>query len=114
MRSTPDDGPKVGEVRVSAVKSDRLFDEVKNEKKWSSHLDEETGKIYFFNELTRKRVEEKPADYDGEYVIGEQRRFDEMKYNRIDFTKQFCTPLELEPVATQAKPASTYGEAQIG
>jgi hypothetical protein len=64
---------------------------VRNEKRWSSHLDDVTGRVYFLNEITKERVEEKPADYDGEYVIGEQRRYDEMKYSNIDFTKRFKT-----------------------
>lgn len=55
--------------------------------------------MYFLNAITKQRVQEKPKDYDGEYVIGEKSARDKVeKYGNIDFTKRFCTPLEVERV----------------
>jgi hypothetical protein len=88
---------------------------VRNEKKWSSHLDED-GRIYFLNEVTKERVEEKPSDYDGEYVIGEERRYDEMKYSNIDFTKRFKTEFdpEVKVQVKEVKRESKFGEGLLG
>lgn len=76
------------------MKADNLFEQVKNERKWQSQLDYQTGKVFFFNNITKERQDEKPSDYDGDYVIGEKASVGELKYNSLDFTKRFCTPLE--------------------
>jgi len=77
---------------------------------------DENGRIYFFNQLTKQRLDEKPHDYDGEYVIGEERRYDEMKYSNIDFTKRFKTEFdpEVKEQVNEVKRESKFGEGLLG
>ena len=79
-----------------------MFAQVKSEPMWSSQLDPDTNEVYFLNRKTEERVKEKPKDYDGHYVIGEgatsqTKTEDKAIYDRTfgDFSKKFCTPLEL-------------------
>ena len=79
-----------------------MLELVKNEPIWSSHLDPNTNEVYFFNRKTDEKVFEKPKDYDGHYIIGEgatskTKSEDIAIYERTfgDFSKKFCTPLEL-------------------
>lgn len=32
---------------------------------WSSHYDEDSGEVYYYNRLTKKSVWEKPSNFDG-------------------------------------------------
>ena len=49
--------------------------------------------------MTKERCSEKPDDYDGEYIIGQEANKKEIvKYDHLDFTKRFCTPLDEAPV----------------
>ena len=49
-----------------------LLDNIKNEPVWHSYLDDETNEVHFYNRVTKEAQKEKPKDYDGYYVIGEQ------------------------------------------
>ena len=79
---------------------ENLFDQVKNEKKWSSHLDEDTNKIYFYNRVTKESTFSKPTDYDGDYIIGQKGKSSVETYSTMHFTKRFCTPMDLPPSHT--------------
>ena len=107
-----------------------LLDNIKNEPVWHSYLDDETNEVHFYNRVTKEAQKEKPKDYDGYYVIGEQSneatkaKTDEQTiYDRTfgDMSKRFCTPMELAaqpllPVtdSTQPAPAETSGFPILG
>lgn len=80
-----------------------MLKDIKSEPVWSSYLDPEDGTtVLFFNRVTKASVDEKPRDYDGHYVIGEQtaRQKEDQAAKKIyertfgDMSKMFCTPLE--------------------
>lgn len=78
------------------IGSKHLLSDIKSDPKWSSHLDDDTGKIYFFNRLTKERCSSKPADYDGHYIIGETKNKQSEYENTFgDFGKKFCTPMDI-------------------
>ena len=84
-----------------------MLDEIKSEPVWSSYLDpEDETTVLFYNRVTKESQAEKPADYDGHYVIGEaaaskkpgskEDAVAKKIYERTfgDMSKMFCTPLE--------------------
>ena len=49
-----------------------MLAEIKSEPVWSSYLDpEDETTVLFYNRVTKESVSDKPANYDGHYVIGE-------------------------------------------
>lgn len=83
--------------------SSGMLNDIKSEPVWSSYLDPEDGTtVMFFNRVTKVSVSDKPNDYDGHYVIGEQtaRQKEDQAAKKIyertfgDMSKMFCTPLE--------------------
>jgi len=84
-----------------------MLQDIKSEPVWSSYLDpEDETTVLFYNRVTKKSVGEKPADYDGHYVIGDQSsrqkedKAAKLIYERTfgDMSKMFCTPLETADV----------------
>eukprot|EP00347_Sterkiella_histriomuscorum_P014253 403361588 len=41
------------------------IEDIKNEPKWSSHYDEDSGEVYYYNRITKKSDWVKPNDFDG-------------------------------------------------
>lgn len=84
---------KVREEDENEVDNSMLAD-IKNEPNWQSLIDDETGLVYFYNRVTKQRRENKPADFDGLYVIGDNIKKDQEYENTFgDFGKKFCTPM---------------------
>ena len=83
-----------------------MIEDLKNEPLWSSYLDPEDGiTVLFYNRLTKESVSEKPVDYDGFYIVGEQlashnKNASKQLYDKTfgDIGKMFTTPLELANV----------------
>ena len=102
-------GAKAEGQGVSSLKG--MIEDLKNEPVWSSYLDPEDGTtVLFYNRLTKESITEKPADYDGFYVVGESavnQKKDSSKqlYDKTfgDIGKMFTTPLELANVPLPTK-----------
>lgn len=45
------------------------IEDIKNEPIWSSHYDEDSGEIYYFNRLTKKSQWDKPKNFDGYEIM---------------------------------------------
>ena len=81
-----------------------MLTDIKSEPVWSSHLDDDTGKVYFFNRVNKARVDKKPENFDGHYVIGETTaKVDNSIYENTfgDLSKKFCTPMDKAMVAAE-------------
>jgi hypothetical protein len=77
-------------------KKDDFRSKMKAEPTWSTELNEE-GKVVFKNRRTGDESHNKPKDWDGEYIIGQERPKDNL-YERTfgDFTQKFCTKFDPE------------------
>ena len=63
---------------------------------WSSHFDEDTGEVYFYNRLTDESLWEKPADFDGyEIMKGLKAKKANSIYQRTFGGASYSTPLEV-------------------
>ena len=80
-----------------------MLNDIKSEPVWSTYLDpEDETTVLFYNRVTGKSQQEKPKDWDGHYIIGQQQAVQQDSvakklFDRTfgDMSKMFCTPLEV-------------------
>ena len=71
--------------------------QVKDDPLWSSHLDEETGDVFYYNRVTRQSQWTKPKGFDGYDIAAGRPQKRDNEYTRT-FADFRATPLEEEPI----------------
>ena len=73
-------------------------DQIKNDPVWSSHIDQTSGKVYYYNRITNKSEWKKPKNFDG---VDLKERLDN-EYTRT-FRTFKATPIEEPKKAQEVK-----------